>query len=201
MPISTPLEICDNAIDDDGDGKIDLNDTDCFCALLKPESYIPNPSFEDQDCCPEAHSSVHCATSWLQASEATPDYFHACDWTAGGALAIPQPLPDGEGFIGFIDGVAAGDVNPNWKEYVGTCLTNPLQIDSFYRLQFHIGFLDRITSPDTDIVIFGTQDCANLPFGDGDPTFGCPTNSSKWVRLGSISAFGKEEWKQYSINF
>ena len=196
-----PPEICDNAIDDDRDGKIDLNDEDCFCPILKPESLIPNSSFEDQNCCPEQHSSVHCATSWLQASEPTPDYFHSCDWTANGALAIPQPLPDGEGFIGFIDGTVNGDVNLNWKEYVGTCLPKPLLADSLYRFQFYIGFLNRSISPDTDIVIFGTTDCDNIPFGKEDASFGCPSNSSKWLRLGSTSVFGKNEWKQFKFTF
>ena len=28
-------EICDNALDDDGDGLIDLNDPDCDCILIE----------------------------------------------------------------------------------------------------------------------------------------------------------------------
>ena len=42
-------EICDNGIDDDGDGLIDLNDPDCECnGFGTPQtipSLIPNPSF------------------------------------------------------------------------------------------------------------------------------------------------------------
>ncbi len=38
-------EICDNAIDDDNDGLIDLNDSDCACEMVSLESIIPNPSF------------------------------------------------------------------------------------------------------------------------------------------------------------
>ncbi len=194
-----PPEICDNAIDDDGDGKIDLNDEDCFCPILKPESLIPNPSFEEQDCCPEQHSSVNCATAWLQASEPTPDYYHICGWTAN--EAFPRPLPDGEGFIGFIDGTVNGDVNPNWKEYVGTCLPQPLLPDSLYRFQFYIGFLDRSISPSMDLVIYGTTECDNIPYGIKDANFGCPTNSLKWLRLGSTSVFGNNEWKQFNFTF
>jgi hypothetical protein len=41
-------EICDNAIDDDNDGYIDINDPDCICEIVKPESLIPNPSFEEK---------------------------------------------------------------------------------------------------------------------------------------------------------
>ena len=38
-------DICINAIDDDGYGLIDLNDTDCECTNLIDLSLIPNPSF------------------------------------------------------------------------------------------------------------------------------------------------------------
>lgn len=37
----TMSEICENAIDDDMDGMIDLNDADCECTVIKPESLIP----------------------------------------------------------------------------------------------------------------------------------------------------------------
>jgi len=58
MPIylTAQIEICDNAFDDDGDGMIDLNDEDCFCQFQMPESLIPNPSFEELDCCPAART-------------------------------------------------------------------------------------------------------------------------------------------------
>ena len=39
-------EICDNALDDDNDGLIDLNDDDCQCEPLEQPSFILNPSFE-----------------------------------------------------------------------------------------------------------------------------------------------------------
>ena len=39
-------EICDNAIDDDGDGLIDLNDEECLCNGELVPSIIPNASFE-----------------------------------------------------------------------------------------------------------------------------------------------------------
>ena len=65
MVIIAQVEICDNAIDDDGDGMIDLNDQDCFCMTPTPESLIPNPSFEEQDCCPSTRSELDCATGWI----------------------------------------------------------------------------------------------------------------------------------------
>ena len=194
-------EICDNAIDDDHDGLIDIQDEDCFCAEWKPESLAPNPSFEQFDCCPESASMVSCATHWIQASAATSDFFHACNYDGSDIFNLPQPIPDGEGFIGFIDGVFTNDFNPNWKEYVGTCLRDPLQADSSYQLQFYIGFVDREDSPEINVALFGTADCNNLPFGDGDQSFGCPSRSPKWVRLGGVSAAGHNEWKQEEFIF
>ncbi|HMP30646.1 MAG TPA: hypothetical protein PKD85_13660, partial [Saprospiraceae bacterium] len=73
-------EICDNAIDDDNDGLIDLNDPDCTCDIIKPISFIPNPSFEEMECCPNTRSQLNCATTWIQASEPTTDYVHTCGW-------------------------------------------------------------------------------------------------------------------------
>ena len=55
-------EICNNGIDDDGDGLIDLNDPDCPCStLITPDniaSYIRNPSFEERGCCPFGFVSI-----------------------------------------------------------------------------------------------------------------------------------------------
>jgi len=45
-------EICDNGIDDDGDGLIDINDQeDCFCGAVNID--IVNGDFEDYSCCPD----------------------------------------------------------------------------------------------------------------------------------------------------
>ena len=90
-------EICDNALDDDEDGLIDLNDPDCDCPVLEPVSAIPNPSFEDMNCCPQDISQLSCADTWIQASEATTDYLHTCGWMGWEELPPPLPFPDGEG--------------------------------------------------------------------------------------------------------
>ncbi len=184
-------EICDNGWDDDQDGKIDLNDEDCYCEPLEQISFIPNPSFENQECCPSGPSRMDCAEGWVQASAGTTDYFHACDYNATDIFDLPLPVPEGEGFAGFIDGALAGQV---WKEYMGACLLTPLQPDTLYRLEFYTGFLDRNTSPDIEIALFGTTDCDNLPFGDGDKAFGCPSNSPDWMELGSVTISGQNQW-------
>ena len=186
-------EICDNAIDDDGDGLIDLNDPDCTCQVAEPKSLIPNPSFEEMDCCPSAPSQMDCATSWIQASEATTDFIHMCDFMGWDEFPPPLPFPDGEGCAGFRDGRVRGDAqNPeyNWKEYAGACLLSPLLKDTAYVFEFYVGFVDRFKSPPINITFFGTNDCSNLPFGIGDEAFGCPTNGPGWEWLGSTLVSG-----------
>ncbi len=198
------VEICDNAIDDDGDGLIDLNDPDCICNTIESLSLIPNPSFEDMDCCPTAQSQMDCAHTWIQASEPTTDYINMCGWMGWDEFPPPVPFPDGEGIAGFRDGRVRGDINypeTNWKEYAGACLLGPLMADTPYIFYFYVGFVDRLRSPDINITFFGTPDCANLPFGKGNEAFGCPTNGPGWVRLGSsyVSGGNGNKWVKTSI--
>lgn len=200
---SSPLlgqEICDNAIDDDGDGRIDVNDPDCDCEIVEPKSLIPNPSFEDMECCPSSRSQMTCATDWIQASDATTDYIHTCGWMGWDNLPVPLPIPDGDACIGFRDGRFGNRSNPNWKEYAGACLTSPLKAGVDYKFQFYIGYTFAENSPPLDVTFFGSTSCSNLPFGDGNDALGCPTNGPGWKFLGSVPASGIMEWDQKEIN-
>lgn len=198
QPVS---EICDNALDDDGDGRIDLNDADCNCELIQPESLIPNPSFEEKTCCPNNRSQMSCADTWVQASEATTDFLHTCDWVGWEGLEAPLPFPDGEGCMGFRNGrYDNAAYNPNWKEYAGACLLEPLKAGISYKFRFDIGFTSGSNSPPTDIAFFGATECASIPFGSGDDEFGCPTNGPGWQLLGKVGVSGAREWKVAEIN-
>ena len=190
-------EICDNAIDDDNDGLIDLNDPDCTCVLIEPVSLIPNPSFEERDCCPREAGQLRCATGWNQASAATTDFIHNCGWLGWDgesneeAFPAPIPFPDGEGIIGFRDGFHLPDsALLDWKEYAGACLSSPMNANNRYRIAFNVGFIDPSASPPINVTIFGTTSCANLPFGGRDRNFGCPTNGPDWINLGSVRVQG-----------
>ena len=197
-------EICDNAIDDDKDGLIDINDPDCICEIIQPKSLIPNPSFEDKNCCPSSRSQLNCASVWIQASEPTTDYLHTCGWMGWPEFPPPRPFPDGEGIVGFRDGrVGQNGSNPetSWKEYAGACLLSPLIAGKSYLFEFYIGFVNDLYSPPLNITFFGTTDCANLPFGVGNVRLGCPTNGPNWVRLGSKfeGGGGLNTWVKSSI--
>lgn len=196
-----PPENCENARDDDNDGLVDLNDPDCACTLIEPISRIPNPSFEERSCCPSGITQLNCADTWIQASTPTTDYLNTCGWMGWENLPAPLPFPDGTGAVGFRDGRnIMGQAEPWWKEYVGACLLAPLLAGVPYRIEFHIGFTNRNNSPPIDINFFGTSDCGNLPFGNGDERFGCPTNGPGWTRLGVVRAGGSNNWVKTQID-
>lgn len=200
-----PEEVCNNGMDDDNDGLIDLNDPDCACPIVKPISLIPNPSFEDYICCPRSRGLLTCAETWIQASAATTDFLHTCDWMGWDDLPVPLPMPDGEACIGYRNGRFNTDnfsdrKAPNYKEYVGACLSSPLGANITYRFRFNVGFTYAENSPPTEVVFYGTSNCNNLPFGDDNREFGCPTNAPGWVILGSVPASGTETWTENQID-
>jgi gliding motility-associated-like protein len=197
-------ELCANAVDDDNDGLIDLNDPDCTCEVIEPISLIPNPSFEDLNCCPNDRSQLDCAEVWIQASVPTTDLIHDCGWPGWAGYAPPRPFPDGEAVMGFRDGrppFMMDDGNPFWKEYAGACLISPLLAGNRYRFEFEIGFVDRLYSPPINVSFFGTANCDNLPFGGADDRFGCPTNDPSWKRLEAtfVSGDSGNRWVKTSI--
>ncbi len=195
-------EICDNGIDDDGNGQIDLNDEACVCSAFIGSSLIPNPSFEERSCCPNANEMLICADNWIQASNATSDYVHTCGSYLGNTsipAVAPLPFPDGEGGIGFRDGQAF--VGPNYKEYVGACLLEPMVVGETYRLDFFVGFQNNAQgSTQFNIAFFASTNCFNLPFG-GNQNVGCPLNAGGYVQLAQQQVSGSNEWVNVVVEF
>lgn len=196
-------EICNNAIDDDGDGLIDLNDNDCNCPIDLPTSLIPNPSFEDQSDCPTGERQLELAIPWQQASPgASADYMHTCGILEHPVVSgrVPLPMPDGDGCVGFRNGKPGNQANI--KEYTGACLTEPLEEGTLYTLNMWVGFLNSNTSPEFELTIFGAGDCVgNLPFGGNNTQIGCPLNAGGYEQLGSSFVSGQNEWVNTSITF
>ena len=196
-------EICDNGIDDDGDGLIDLNDDDCICLSFIESSLIPNPSFEEKTCCPTANEMLHCAVGWIQASAPTTDYVHTCGGYLGNTnipARAPLPFPDGDGGVGFRDGQTF--VGPNYKEYVGACLQREMTIGKTYRLDFFVGFQNNVQgSNNLKLGIFGSNDCRYLPFGGGSSQIGCPVNTGRYKQLAEIDVSGNNGWTNVVVDF
>lgn len=187
-------EICDNGVDDDNDGLIDLNDPDCNCLgiLDVVTSLIPNPSFEDTICCPTSFTQLDCAFSWVQASNATSDYFNLCGYTD---LGYPPPLPlpeNGSGYAGFYNYEGY-----NYREMIGVCLNTPMEAGNAYRFNL---FMAKGTPAAQPLVttIYGTPNCADLPW-EG---VGCPLSTGSWVILGADTVeFADSSWHQVTIEF
>ncbi len=169
--IAYAQEICDNAIDDDGDGLIDLNDDDCECVYLGiGESLIPNPSFEDTLCCTPGFGNFDCVENWIQANSTSADHYIACDgetfpygWGVG-----PPPFPfpsEGVACVGF-----------HSTEFIGACLETPMIAGDSYSLSFYVASYD-LDEP-YDMALYGTPVCADLPFVGA-----CPTDSGEWEEL------------------
>ncbi|HMN06269.1 MAG TPA: PKD domain-containing protein [Flavobacteriales bacterium] len=205
-------EICNNGIDDDGDGLIDLNDPDCPCSTLlsTTPSFIPNPSFEDRWCCPLWYNLppgppyFNCAIYWQQATIPTSDYFHSC---GNYPDFFPLPPPDGEGFVGM-------RMVENWQEYVGACLMypgppSPLLAGVEYTLSFHVagtslrtgssghGTAGPFYSPTPiPLALYGAPLCVPFPVN----TLGCPVPNG-WTLLASMDYQANGDWDHLSFTF
>ncbi|MEN0004288.1 MAG: gliding motility-associated C-terminal domain-containing protein [Bacteroidota bacterium] len=224
LPLSIwSQEICDNAIDDDGNGLIDLNDPACVCTIpASVPSFLPNPSFEDyendEDCLsslpsgsPESINQANCLQSWFQVSNGTTDVWN--ELTFSGYFAnfpdsIPFPAPDGNGIVGFWVGTNYSP-DPQYREYIGACIEQtPLLAGQEYTLTFDLGFIfpeldgaDLTYSPSpVEIAVYGLPTCTNVFFNSST----CPENSgaSQYVRLGTVSVAGEPgQWSEAEITF
>ncbi|PZE16097.1 hypothetical protein DNU06_14970 [Putridiphycobacter roseus] len=186
-------EICDNGIDDDGDGLIDLLDqSDCSCSLVfpQPNQMIPNAGFEDTLCCPSGIAQLNCAADWIQASNATSDYFNTCDFMS--VISPPNfPLPDsGSGYVGII-------TSANYNEYIGTCLDSVMEVGVSYTINFHAAWASGNDS--IAFTFFGNPDCNNLPWNGST----CPTGIDSWTELGvqTMTFDSLGEWVSVSLTF
>ena len=191
-------EICNNAIDDDGDTFIDLNDTECVCEGFGGviESLIPNPSFEERTCCPATFSELFCANDWDQASWATSDYFNFCGFDGYLGEVYPMlPLPGepgGEGFAGF------HVWGSSYLEYIGTeVLLSPLLAGTSYTIHLYTAYSHG--DLDLEFCLYGSPDIADMPW---DGTL-CPIGVGSWELLTSqdITYTPDGAWQEVTLTF
>jgi gliding motility-associated-like protein len=201
LPNVQSQEICDNAIDDDGDGLTDLWDDECICeGILNGINYldvIPNPNLEEYGCCPDNFSQIDCANSWFSATDGTADYNNTCDFVMpfipiSGLL----PFPDGEGAVG-------GYIYQGYSEYPGVCLNGFLEAGLVHTLNFTIGAAivgnqcPPPNIPTIAITLYGNATC-EFPAA----TLGCPTNGDPdWIALGSIQYTPFNSYQPLEISF
>ncbi len=122
----------------------------CF-ALLEVHgqvNLVPNPSFENVNQCPSSNNNAADCAEWLNFGN-TPDYYNTC---ATISTLVPPNLnvgyqypKTGNGMMGMVNYVwefAPG--YPNYREYIGCQLIEPLNIGTKYYVSFwvnHSGYL------------------------------------------------------------
>lgn len=203
----------------------------CHQVPLRPIYILNNPSLRSGAPCTSGFSGV---PYWYPAStEMLTGFLDPCnnyivpDTTYIAAAAqtpqvtllpiVPQPVPDGAGVLAVADyGYAAGSryVNPDYKSFATTCLTQPLRKDSLYRLDFYAGFgvegnhslevnqnflgPEYSSTPET-VGLFGRTDCADV--GNVIPFYSC-INRAGWIPLGEVTVNGSQgTWSKSSISF
>ncbi|MFY0483970.1 T9SS type B sorting domain-containing protein [Flavobacterium sp. PLA-1-15] len=201
-------EDCNNGIDDDGDGLIDLNDPECVCTTAVVPTIIPNPSFEHYTTCPTMESEQNLsqldyAFPWIQSTYATSDYHNNCGWVAGAIVDTGlNDFPDGEAAVGAI-------YMSGWREYIGTTLLSTMFAGTNYQLTFDAsavcmndvgnstGYNIDIMQP-VDITLYGCTDGNNLPLATYNaPSVADPT----WIVIGTVTFTPAQSWHQLTINF
>jgi gliding motility-associated-like protein len=200
-------EVCDNGIDDDGDGLVDLNDPECECTgiylFTDQTDKVPNANLDDMDCCPSNFSEMNCASFWQQGNTATTDYMNTCGWVLPAANDLGLvPFPSGSGAVGMV-------FSQSWSEYLSGCLNAPLDPGIDYTLSFQIAVAPIFNAGTTcnggippfgaaDFTLYGNPTCSNLTVGGT----GCPSGADPtWVVLGSVSVSPIVGWVNYSISF
>ncbi|MEL7421946.1 MAG: gliding motility-associated C-terminal domain-containing protein [Bacteroidota bacterium] len=201
-------EICDNSIDDDGDGLTDLQDPDCIC---EESTSTITANFEDNSCCPTtltlfgpglgySGDGYYCVRDdWDFASRATPDYYNEACGYLGFSFnpRVPLPIPSGNGVVGMATRKA-----PDTNEGIARCLDCTLIAGQSYSVKFFAGFdsSDDFLSSPTEFAIYGKQNCSNIP-NTNDNSTGCLENIG-WIELGTFAAVGSEgEWVEVTGTF
>ena len=185
-------EVCDNGIDDDGDGLIDLNDVvDCSCTIAPNGSIIPNPSFENYSVCPTSPAGMLLVNDWVQGSAGSTDYYNLCGMAAWGTNVVPAtPLPGGGS--GY-----AGGYNTN--EFIAVCLNGTYLANTAYTIDFYVAYArgDSVG----DIALYGSPDCNDIAAFSTSGS--CPMGIGQWVGLDSItlSVSGSGAWQLASFSF
>jgi len=201
-------EICNNGIDDDGDGLIDLNDrVDCACTLSKKlVSLIPNPSFEEKTDCPFTTSQIDYAAPWFNNTNGTTDYMNACGHKTRAATSLGLfPFPDG-------DACAGAYIYEGYTEYLTTCLDSTLKAGTAYNLVFDVAHASLNTNfnsllpacadskiyPPFELTLYGLSTCSKTII----KSYLCPSASNpNWKIIGKVMYQPKSRWIKASIQF
>ncbi|MBF4472895.1 T9SS type B sorting domain-containing protein [Flavobacterium sp. HJJ] len=197
-------EICNNGIDDDSDGKIDLNDEDCICNNSITTSLLPNHSFEEKTKCPQGYDDIPTTNNWIKGTIPSPDYLNKDCYLFNTIYSKKlQDFPDGKGIIRAV-------YKNNKKEYIATKLSTPLLTGISYQLTLNIAALMSIETSNlsknfdfnflqpTYITLYGCNNKNNLPlYTTSDPN----SFDSSWIEIGKVLYQPQGVWGEITISF
>ena len=107
---------------------------------------VPNPSFEDTLNCPDGMGAIEIATGWFN-SGSSPDYFNSCANTGYPPYGVPynfvghQVAYDGNAYAGL---ALSFVYSPNYREFIGTQLSQQLTIGIKYFVSASISLADSV---------------------------------------------------------
>ena len=196
-------ENCENSIDDDGDGKIDLNDSDCVCNNAGVKSLLTNHSFEERISCPRGYDDILTIYNWTKGTIPSPDYLNKDCYIFGAIYAKNlQDFPDGKGIVGAV-------YKNNKKEYIATKLSTPLLTGKSYQLTLNIASINNIGTSNlskhfdfnflepTYVTLYGCNNKDNLPLNTtSDPN----SFDSTWIEIGKVLYQPQASWEEITLN-
>ncbi|MNV21545.1 hypothetical protein D3C71_1124830 [compost metagenome] len=119
------------------------------------QNLVPNGDFEEYVACPDLNNGYNienCTENWFSPGISTPDYFNSCsqqlDMYGQTSLSTPlnghgfQEPNSGEAYIGLITGLISEE--GSYYEYASTKLSEPLEAQRYYRIEYYISLADSI---------------------------------------------------------
>lgn len=158
-----------------------------------------NPGFELYSSLPDNTGQFSKAIGWSNAgsSSAAPDYYH---YSANSSADIPQtPMAminsfEGNAIMGFC---AAGEPGTNFREYISTNFTSPLEVGKTYLLTFRItnGAKTDVSTAGLAVSNLGVHFSASSLAQNGTN----PINAVPQFRIDTL--FYSASWKQIAFTF
>ena len=114
------------------------------CTSARSQNLVENGSFETKTYCPTNYNQQQLKTiaDWWQASDGTPDHFHACSKAVGVPKNVfgDQLAQDGESYAGVVT-YSTGSTR-NYREYLQTKLTRALTSGEMVCIEMYISAAD-----------------------------------------------------------